>query len=150
VNVHPNELEMEDFLGCRLSQAGARSIVLHLLSCQECRATAASHTPAPLFGKLPGSLSLDVGEEIPAALDAAYEEALDRAFGVVFDQRRALHEKSGARRALAIFTQHGIDGLRKSPRLLRDLTAYRTLLEMCQELRYENPQRMVDAGFLAV
>jgi len=154
VNVHPTELEMEDFLGCRLSQTGARSIVLHLLSCQECRATAASHTPAPLFGNLPGKLSgslpQDIEEEIPAALDAAYEGALDRAFGVVFDQRRALHEKSGARRALAIFTQHGIDGLRKSPGLLRDLTAYRTLLEMCQELRYENPQRMVDAGFLAV
>jgi len=148
VNVHhPTELEMKGFLGGRLSSAGARSMVLHLLSCLECRATVSSHLPAPLFGSLAETAEV---EEISPELDAAYEGALDRAFDAVFDQRLALHEKSGARRALTLYLQSGIDGLRKNPGLLRDLTSYRTLLEMCQELRYENPQRMVDAGFLAV
>jgi len=153
VNVHPTELEMEGFLGGRASRTGARSMVLHLLSCLECRATVASHVPPPLFGNLPGNPpEIVAGEsvEIPPELDAAYEAALDRAFGVVLDQRLALHEKSGARHALAIYTQLGLEGLGKNPRLLRDLTACRTLLEMCQELRYEDPKRMVDAGFLAV
>lgn len=151
MNAHPTELEMDGFLGGHLPPAGARSIVLHLLSCQECRATAASHAPPLLYGNLPET-SVESVEmaEISREQDCAYEGALDRAFDALFEQRRALREKSGARRALAIYAQKGIDGLRKSPRLLRGLTAYRTLLEMCQELRYENPQRMVDAAFLAV
>ena len=150
MNVHPTELEMEGFLGGRLSQAGARSMVLHLLSCLDCRATAASHLPPPLFGSLQPAALEEVEEEISPELDAAYEAALDRAFGVVYEQRLALREKSGARRALTVYLQHGVEGLRKNPGLLRGLTTYRTLLEMCQELRYEDPQRMVDAGFLAV
>jgi hypothetical protein len=123
-------------------------MVLHLLSCLECRATVATHLPSPLFGSAP-EIAVAEAEEIAPELDAAYDAALDRAFGFVFDQRLALREKSGARRALAIYVQSGIDGLRKNPALLRGLTAYRTLLEMCQELRYEDPKRMVDAGFLA-
>lgn len=150
MNVHPTELEMEGFLGGRLPQAGARSMVLHLLSCLECRAAVASHLPSPLFGSLPDSPPETALEEISPELDASYEGALDRAFGAFLDQQHALRETSGARRALTIYAQSGIDGLRKHPNLLRGLTAYRTLLEMCQELRYEDPKRMVDAGFLAV
>jgi tetratricopeptide (TPR) repeat protein len=137
---------MAGFISGRLSQRDARSLALHLLACPECRTNAAPVLSPLLSGKLPNPA---VGETSPA-LDAAYEAALDRAFDAVFEHRYALREKCGVRRALAVYAQMGISGLRQNPGLLRSLTAYRTLLEMCQELRYEDPKRMVDAGFLAV
>jgi tetratricopeptide (TPR) repeat protein len=89
-------------------------------------------------------------EDLSPELDAAYDAALDRSFSTLFEHRRALREKSGVRGALASYAQKGIAGLEESPRPLRGLSAYRSLLELCQELRYEDPKRMVDAGFLAV
>jgi tetratricopeptide (TPR) repeat protein len=88
--------------------------------------------------------------DLPPELDAAYEAALDRSFSTLFEHRRVLREKSGVRGALTLYAQKGIAGLEENPRILHGLSAYRSLLELCQELRYENPKRMVDAGFLAV
>jgi tetratricopeptide (TPR) repeat protein len=89
-------------------------------------------------------------EDLPQELDAAYDAALDRSFATLFEHRYALRESSGVRGALAIYTQKGLAGLEENPRLLSGLSAYRSLLELCQELRYEDPKGMVDAGFLAV
>lgn len=89
-------------------------------------------------------------KEIAPEVDAAYEAALDHAFDVVVEHQQALREKSGVERALDIYAQKGIAGLKENPRLLRGITAYRALLDLCQELRYEDPKRMVDAGLLAV
>ena len=146
MNGHPTELELEGFLGGCLPLADTRSTVRHLLSCLDCRKAAAHHLSPLLFGKLPEKSMSEVLPEV----DSAYEAALDHAFDAVFERQHALREKSGVARALDIYAQEGIAGLRANPRLLRGVTAYRTLLEMCQELRYEDPKRMVDAGFLAV
>jgi tetratricopeptide (TPR) repeat protein len=126
------------------SQAGPA--IRHLLGCPECRVAAAPRLAPLLFGKFP-EIPM---EELPAELDAAYESALDRAFSTLFEHRHALREKSGVRDALALYAKEGIAGLEENPRLLQGLTAYRSLLDLCQELRYEDPKRMVDAGFLAV
>jgi len=146
VNGHPTALELESFLGGFLPQADSRWTVRHLLSCLECRKAAADHMSPLLFGKIPERTT----DEIPPEVDAAYEAALDHAFDAVFERQHALREKSGVAHALDVYAQDGIAGLRAHPRLLRGVTAYRTLLEMCQELRYEDPKRMVDAGLLAV
>jgi len=142
VSYHPSAFELKALA----SGSPARSVIRHLLSCSECRGTAAPRLSPFLYGKFP-EMSM---EDLPPELDAAYEASLDRAFESLFEHRLALREKSGVRRALAIFAQKGFAGLQESPRLLHGLSAYRSLLELCQELRYEDPKRMVDAGLLAV
>jgi tetratricopeptide (TPR) repeat protein len=121
--------------------------IRHLLSCPECRSAAAPRLFPLLASKFPAD---DEEKDLSPELDAAYDNALDRSFATLFERQRALRESSGVRGALAIYAERGIAGLQESPRLLSGLAAYRTLLDLCQELRYEDPKRMVDAGFLAV
>ncbi|HEY2739169.1 MAG TPA: hypothetical protein VGK45_12255 [Thermoanaerobaculia bacterium] len=121
--------------------------IRHLLFCPECRSAAAPRLFPLLASKFP---AVDEEKDLSPELDAAYDTALDRSFATLFEHQRALRESSGVRGALAIYAERGIAGLQESPRLLSGLAAYRTLLDLCQELRYEDPKRMVDAGFLAV
>jgi len=139
---HATEQELQKLATGNLSPG----VIRHLLVCRECRAAAAVRISPWLEGEFPERSP----EALPPDLDAAYDSALDRAFETLDEHRLALREKSGVRRALAVYAQKGIAGLRESPRLLHGLTAFRSLLELCQDLRYEDPKRMVDAGLLAV
>jgi len=142
VSNHPHELDLDGLW----SGTPLRTTIRYLLSCPECRSAAAPR----LYPVLSGKFSEAPMEEMSPQLDAAYEAALDRSFSTLFEYRRALREKSGVRGAMALYAEKGIAGLEESPRPLRGLSACRSLLEICQELRYEDPKRMVDAGFLAV
>jgi tetratricopeptide (TPR) repeat protein len=145
VSEHFDQLELNGFLHGRLARPQARSVVVHLLLCQECRTKAAPHLSSLLSGRIPS-----VVQEMSSELDSAYDAAIERAFARVLDLRRRLREKSGVKRALAVYDEKGLSGLREEPRLLHGLISLRTLLEICQELRYEDPKRMVDAATLAV
>jgi tetratricopeptide (TPR) repeat protein len=146
VNEHPTGYELRELLGGRLPQTRERSAMLHLLLCQECRTIVKPELSPLLSTDFPESPA----EELPPELDMAYDMAIDRAVTSVLERRRGERERSGVKRALAIYDHEGLDGLRAEPGLLRGLAAYRSLLEMCQELRYEDPKRMVDVAALAV
>ena len=137
------ELDLTAATGASPLQASIR----HLISCPECRSAAAPRLFPLLVSRFP---AVDEEKDLSPELDAAYDTALDRSFATLFERQRALRESSGVRDALEIYAERGLAGLEESPRLLGGLAAYRTLLDLCQELRYEDPKRMVDAGFLAV
>lgn len=141
---HFSELELDGFLRGRLAPPQARSVIVHLLLCPDCRASA-----APLLSPLLSSKIPAMTQEISPELDAAYEAAIERAFAKVLDLRRRLREKSGVKRALAAYDAKGLAGIRAGSLLPRGVAAVRTLLEISQELRYEDPKRMIDAAFLA-
>jgi len=140
---HTMELDLTAVTSGSPLQASIR----HLLSCRECRSAAAPRLIPLLATRFP---AIDEEKNLTPELDAAYDLALDRSFATLFERQHALRESSGVQDALALYAEKGMVGLEESPRLLGGLAAYRTLLDLCQELRYEDPKRMVDAGFLAV
>ena len=138
--------ELDGLLGGRLLRAQSRAVILHLLGCEACR-TAAAPRLAPFLSVRP---PVSPAAELSPDLDAAYATAFDRAIATVLESRDALRERSAVQRALEVYAEEGIAGVEKDPGLLRGLPACQALLQVCQELRYEDPKRMIDTGTLAV
>lgn len=133
---HPTPAELEAFVWDRGPAGGARKVAVHLVYCKACQAVVAPHVRA-IFGR---------GEPPPRVLspqeDAAYEGALDRAFGAALQQARKLREER-RREALALFAGADPDALPEIPDHLRGIPAIEALLELSSSLRHEDPERMI-------
>lgn len=132
---HPTLDELQDFLLGRLSSAGARSVVAHLLGgCADCRGLLYPEAGA-LLGLIPAT---------PVDQDD-YEDALDRAFAA---SRRhgtnALKQRARAREALARLEAGGMEKLAEAPARLKGIAACEALLERSWALRHENPEKMLE------
>jgi tetratricopeptide (TPR) repeat protein len=143
VRQHLSEREIEGILHGRLARSEAVSAVTHLLQCQDCRTAAAPRLSPLLSGRIPS-----VAQEMSAELDSVYDAAIERAFARVLELRHRLRERTGIKRALAIYDKKGLAGVQEE-HALQGIVSLRTLLEICQELRYEDPKRMVDAASMA-
>ncbi|HVR99003.1 MAG TPA: hypothetical protein VMW27_20455 [Thermoanaerobaculia bacterium] len=136
---HPTLVELEGFLRGDLPARESRAVVIHLLDgCDRCREVVSPYMSA-LFGENPAEV------ELSAELDAAYDAAIDRAFSAARERLRQRRESSRLHEALALFKAKTITGptVPASPAPVPEFANFESLIERCQQIRYEDPRQML-------
>jgi tetratricopeptide (TPR) repeat protein len=138
---HPTLAELQKFLRGDLSMLEARTVVRHLLhGCKSCGETL---------------LSLRVIKakrlrSLRPRLDSAYDAGIEKALAAARDYRQhATRTSSKIQEALAVFKEKGLSGYLEDPQRFDKFISYEALLEGTQELRHEDPQKMVVLATLA-
>lgn len=83
--------------------------------------------------------------------EGAYDAAVNRAFRIAIQRERHVRrERARVPQALEVLRTEGALGLLAKPRLFGSLAGYWALLERSHELRYDDPEQMVDLARLAL
>lgn len=141
---HPSCDELSALLRGDMSDKRQREILRHLLSpCYNCLAAA------------PPPLAIMLGYE-PTQLDttneegAAYQEVVNRVFGVVREHARALERQMTQEERIGkILAKDGLEGLRKLPKQISDPAKIEAFLTKSWSLRHEDPKQMLRFAWLA-
>jgi tetratricopeptide (TPR) repeat protein len=144
---HPSREVLERFLLAQLPASESRRVLRHLLTgCLVCQQDAG----AAWKSTQPGSAPLP----IDPALDARYDEVLDRVFQRVERVERMLaKERSQARELLAFLEPHPIQRQRL---MLHNSAKFRSralceeLIEASQERGFKDPERALELADLAI
>ncbi len=144
---HPSLEVLERFLLGQLPASERRRVIRHLLTgCKACQL----HAGAAWRSTQPGAATLP----IDPALDARYDEVLDRVFARVERVEQILcRERAQARVLLAALDSHPIQRQRL---LLRNSAKYRSralceqLIESSQERGFKDPERALELAQLAI
>ncbi|MEP7012043.1 MAG: tetratricopeptide repeat protein [Acidobacteriota bacterium] len=144
---HPSREVLERFLLAQLPASESRRVLRHLLAgCQDCQTNAG----AAWKSTQPGAMSLP----LDPALDARYDEVLDRVFQRVERVERVLaRERSQARELLAALEPHPIQ---RQLLMLRNSAKFRSralceqLIEASQERGFKDPERALELADLAI
>ncbi|HYN20722.1 MAG TPA: hypothetical protein VE078_07170, partial [Thermoanaerobaculia bacterium] len=141
---HPTLDEVQDFLLGRLSSAGTRSVVAHLLRGCACRRGELIPEAEALLGEVSAEDEYDGG----------YDEAIDRVMAAWrWHGPGATKARERARAALAKVEAGGIEELAEAPSQLKGIAACEALLERSWALRHEDPGKMLElanyAAFVA-
>lgn len=144
---HPSREVLERFLLAQLPASESRRVLRHLLTgCRDCQANAG----AAWKSTQPGATTLP----IDPALDARYDEVLDRVFQRVERVEQLLaRERSQARELLAALEPHPIQRQRL---MLRNSAKFRSralceqMIEASQERGFKDPERALELADLAI
>ncbi len=144
---HPSPEVLEHFLLAQLPASESRRVIRHLLTgCLECQQLAG----AAWKRTQPGAVTLP----IDPALDARYDEVLDRVFARVARVEQLLfRQRAEAHALLATLESHPIQRQRL---LLRNSAKFRSralcehLIEASQERGFRDPERALELGQLAI
>lgn len=139
---HVTPEDLQRLLAGSLDRKRVRAMVAHLLGgCTSCRSAMLPHVQDLLSPPEPEV-------EIPAELDAAYDDAIGRALegarqAVRQDRQPAVDEMR------ARLSRLGTEGFLAAPRRLRGLASVEALLQKSWELRQDDPQKMLHFALLA-
>lgn len=141
---HPSREELWAVWQGGLAPRRHREILLHLLTpCRRCLEEARGVSD-PIAG-----LTLRRPEVTPRE-EAAYDGAIERAFGVALRHARHVRrQEEQARKALAMLERGGLEAVRKLPPKLGGLARMKAFLTRSWELRHDDPPTMVELAWFA-
>lgn len=142
---HPSCDELSALLRGDVSDERQREILRHLLSpCDSCL-SAAPPPLAILLGYEP-TQSETMNED-----ESAYQEVINRVFGVAREHARALERQMAQEeRAGKILAKDGWEGVRKLPKQISDPAKIEAFLSKSWSLRHEDPKLMFRFAWLAL
>lgn len=134
---HPTPAELEAFVW-NLGPAGTfREVMAHLAGgCEQCIGVAAPH----LLGRL--GMAEPPERILTPREDAAYDDALDRAFAVAIKQDGQLRQER-KQEALALLASSDLEEYPEFPPYLGGIPMFEALLERSWALRHDDPDKMV-------
>jgi tetratricopeptide (TPR) repeat protein len=141
LNEHPTTADLEAFLEDRLEPSRVFSLVAHLMQgCERCCLYV-----APRLGEDLDELALpDTATADGDLYDAAVNQAVE---AVLLHGPLALERTKKLRKALALVTERGMDGL--NHRRFGLYASVEALLTRSWQLRHENPEQMVYLAYFA-